>query len=109
VADKRIRNGVGCALESELKMQPEKTMNKPEAPVTLPAPNGNFYQVTDSLSGTERAKLAQVRKFMETSVAPIINKYRTEDSFPLDVLPSIRDLKQSHQLFQRFSCRQAIL
>ena len=50
-------------------------------PVTLPAPNNDFYQLTDVLSQAERDKLKQVRAFMESQVAPVINKYWAEDSF----------------------------
>ena len=43
--------------------------------VSLPAPNGDFYEVTESLNAEELKLLKEVRTFMETSVAPIITKY----------------------------------
>jgi hypothetical protein len=48
----------------------------------LPAPNSDFYQVTDCLNDAEREILHKVRAFMETTVAPVINKYWVEASFP---------------------------
>src|SRR5579863_9582023 len=61
-------------------------------PVQLPKPNGDFYQATDILSDSERAILQKVRAFMESKVAPVINKYWLEDSFPFELVPGFRDL-----------------
>ena len=63
--------------------------------VQLPKPNGDFYQVTESLSDSERAILQKVRTFMETKVAPVINQHWLEDSFPFDLVPGFRDLQIS--------------
>ena len=41
----------------------------------LPAPNGDFYQLADLLTAEEKAIVKKVRAYMETKVAPIINKY----------------------------------
>jgi hypothetical protein len=49
------------------------TQTKPV--VTLPKPNGDFYQVTECLNDAERETLKQVRTFMETKVALVITKY----------------------------------
>ena len=52
------------------------TALKPSAPrKQLPLPNGDFYQIEETLSADERAILKKVRDFMETKVAPVINKY----------------------------------
>ena len=64
----------------------------------------NFYQVTDILNGSERAILQKVRTFMESKVAPVINKYWLEDSFPFDLLPGIRDLQVSGAGYQGYEC-----
>ena len=60
---------------------------------TLPKPDGDFYQVTASLKDSDRDVLKRVRAFMESQVAPVINKYWAEDSFPFELVPGIRDLK----------------
>ena len=56
---------------------------KGTAPKPLPAPNSDFYELTERLNAEELAIVKQVRAFMETKVAPIITKYWCEDSFPL--------------------------
>ena len=61
--------------------------------VTLPKPDGDFYQVTECLNDEERDILKQVRTFMETKVAPVITKYWAEDAFPFELIPALRDLK----------------
>jgi alkylation response protein AidB-like acyl-CoA dehydrogenase len=58
----------------------------------LPPPNSDFYQLAETLPPEELAVLRQVRSFMESKVAPIINKYWVEDSFPFELLPAFRDL-----------------
>ena len=50
------------------------TKKNQQAAVALPKPDGDFYQVTECLSETERELLKRVRAFMETKVAPIINQ-----------------------------------
>ena len=42
---------------------------------TLPPPNSDFYQLAETLPAEELATLRQVRSFMESKVAPIIDKY----------------------------------
>ncbi len=69
------------------------TALKPVQPKPLPLPNSDFYQITDLLSPDERAIVRQVRGFMETKVAPVINKYWVEDAFPFELIPAVRELK----------------
>jgi glutaryl-CoA dehydrogenase len=75
---------------------------KPE--VKLPKPNGDFYQVTESLNDSERAILQKVRTFMESKVAPVINQHWLEDSFPLDLVPDFRDLQIAGAGYQGYGC-----
>jgi glutaryl-CoA dehydrogenase len=75
---------------------------KPE--VKLPTPNGDFYQVTESLKDSERAILQRVRTFMETKVAPVINQHWLEDSFPFDLVPDFRDLQISGAGYEGYGC-----
>jgi glutaryl-CoA dehydrogenase len=77
-------------------------ITKPD--VKLPKPNGDFYQVTESLSDSERAILQKVRTFMETKVAPVINQHWLEDSFPFDLVPDFRDLQISGAGYQGYGC-----
>src|SRR5712691_339889 len=80
--------------------QPAGTLPK----ATLPKPDGDFYQVTASLKDSDRDVLRRVRAFMEAKVAPVINKYWMEDSFPFDLLPGIRDLKIAGLGYEGYEC-----
>src|SRR5215475_12712647 len=68
------------------------TAVKPSVPKKLPPPNSDFYEFAGSLSAEELAIVKKVRSYMETKVAPIINKYWVEDSFPFELLPSFKEL-----------------
>src|SRR5262250_3663505 len=68
------------------------TARKPSTPKPLPAPNSDFYNFAETLSADELAVLKKVRAFMETKVAPIINKYWVEDAFPFELLPAFKEL-----------------
>src|SRR5713226_8373759 len=76
-----------------------------KGPTPLPMPNGDFYEVTESLNAEELEILKQVRGFMKTNVAPIITKYWADDAFPFDVLPALRDLKIGGLGYQGYECR----
>jgi glutaryl-CoA dehydrogenase len=65
---------------------------KGTAPKPLPAPNSDFYHFAETLSADEQAVLKKVRAFMESRVAPIINKYWVEDAFPFEILPGFKEL-----------------
>ena len=65
---------------------------KDRKPVSLPAPNSDFYELVETLPAEELAIVKQVRTFMETKVAPIITKYWVEDAFPFEILPAIKEL-----------------
>src|SRR3954462_9856357 len=74
-------------------------------PKPLPAPNSDFYQLAETLPAEELAVLKQVRAFMESKVAPIINKYWDEDSFPFELLPAIKDLGIGGLGMKGYGCR----
>jgi alkylation response protein AidB-like acyl-CoA dehydrogenase len=71
----------------------------------LPAPNSDFYQLTELLSADEFALMKQVRAFMETKVAPIINKYWVEDAFPFELLPALKELNIGGLGMKGYACR----
>ena len=70
----------------------------------LPAPDSDFYLITECLSESERALVKKVRAFMETKVPPIINKYWAEDAFPFELLPGIRELGVAGLGFEGYGC-----
>ena len=73
----------------------------------LPAPDSDFYLLTALLSESERALLQRVRTFMETKVAPVINKFWAEDAFPFDLLPGIAELNSRGSASRAMAVRAA--
>src|SRR5262245_36283849 len=80
------------------------TALKPSAPKQLPAPNSDFYQFAETLDADELAVLKKVRAFMETKVAPIINKYWVEDAFPFEILPAFKELNVGGLGIEGYGC-----
>src|SRR5260370_24442825 len=76
-------------MATAIQTNPENT-TKTSPP--LPAPNSDFYEGYETLIPEELALLKQVREFLDTKVAPIINKYWVEDSFPFELLPALKEL-----------------
>jgi alkylation response protein AidB-like acyl-CoA dehydrogenase len=84
-------------------MQTAQKDIKPPKP--LPPPNSDFYQLAETLPPEELATLRQVRSFMESKVAPIINKYWIEDSFPFELIPAFKELNIGGLGIQGYGCR----
>jgi glutaryl-CoA dehydrogenase len=61
-------------------------------PKPLPAPDSDFYGIEDTLTSDEAAILTTVRDFMQTKVAPIIDKYWVEDAFPFELIEPLKEL-----------------
>jgi alkylation response protein AidB-like acyl-CoA dehydrogenase len=61
-------------------------------PKALPAPNSDFYEVYETLAPEELAIVKRVRAFMEAKVAPVATKYWSEDAFPFELLPAVKEL-----------------
>jgi glutaryl-CoA dehydrogenase len=84
---------------------PTKPQDTKKASPPLPAPNTDFYDVYETLIPEELAILKQVRAFLDTKVAPIINKYWAEDSFPFEVLPALKELNIGGIGLKGYGCR----
>src|SRR6202023_1936726 len=78
---------------------------KERKPVSLPAPNSDFYELVETLPAEELAIVKQVRAFMETTIAPIITKYWVEDAFPFEILPALKELNIGGVGMQGYGCR----
>jgi glutaryl-CoA dehydrogenase len=74
-------------------------------PKPLPAPNVDFYELAETLPPDELATLKQVREFMQSKVAPIINKYWAEDAFPFELLPAMKQLNIMGAGMEGYECR----
>ena len=68
-------------------------------------PVSDFYEITETLSPAELATLKQLRAFMETKVAPVINKYWLDDAFPFELLPAFRELGIGGLGLEGYECR----
>src|SRR5262252_696920 len=80
------------------------TATRDKQPKQLPPPNSDFYQFAETLSADELAILKKVRAFMDSKVAPIINKYWVEDAFPFEVLPAFKELNVGGLGIQGYGC-----
>jgi len=82
-----------------------KQSNNVKTPKPLPAPNSDFYQLAETLSAEELALVKQIRAFMESKVAPIINKYWTDDAFPFELLPAFKEVNIGGLGYEGYGCR----
>src|SRR4029077_14237412 len=80
-----------------------KSAAKPTKP--LPAPNSDFYELAETLPAEDLALVKQVRNFMESKVAPIINKYWADDAFPFELLPAFKELNIGGLGLEGYGCR----
>ena len=85
---------------SDIKQSKEVKQPKP-----LPAPNSDFYQLAETLNAEELALVKQVRAFMESKVAPIINKYWADDAFPFELIPAFKELNIGGLGLEGYGCR----
>ena len=74
-------------------------------PKPLPAPNSDFYDLAETLKPEELALVRQVRAFMESKVAPIINKYWADDAFPFELIPAFKELNIGGLGLEGYGCR----
>jgi alkylation response protein AidB-like acyl-CoA dehydrogenase len=74
-------------------------------PTPLPEPNVDFYELAETLPADEFATLRRVRAFMQSAVAPIINKYWAEDAFPFELLPELKKLDIMGAGLEGYGCR----
>ena len=86
-------------------MAVQAQVKEPPGRKPLPPPNSDFYQLAETLDAEELGFLRQIRAFMETKVAPIINKYWIEDSFPFELLPAFKELNIGGLGMQGYGCR----
>ena len=66
-----------------------------KAPKPLPPPNNDFYQLAETLPAEELATLRQVRSFMESKVAPIINSLEILLKVRVRILAALYQLRKT--------------
>jgi len=77
----------------------------PAQSIKPPAPNVDFYDLAGTLTPGELALVEQVRAFMRTKVAPIIDEYWIEDAFPFELLPAFKELNLGGLGLEGYGCR----
>ena len=83
---------------------PTEVRKEIKQPKSLPAPNSDFYQLVDILSAEELALVKKVRAYMESKVAPVINKFWSDDAFPFELLPSFKELGIGGLGYEGYGC-----
>ena len=70
----------------------------------LPQITGDFYGIESTLSAEDQAVVQRVRAFMESEVAPIINRYWIRAEFPFELIPKIAALDVAGIAYQGYGC-----
>src|ERR1700744_5291510 len=78
--------------------------HKINSPKTLPAPNGDFYQLAELLTADDLALVKKVRAFTEAKVRPIVNKYWSDDAFPFELVPAFKELGIGGLGYEGYGC-----
>src|ERR1700694_429509 len=84
---KRFARLFGQSNDRRTKMPLATATARKDQSKPTPAPNSDFYQLVEVLNAEELTVVKEVRAFMESKVAPVINKYWAEDAFPFELLP----------------------
>ena len=69
----------------------------------LPPIDGDFYNISHTLTSDEKALQLKVRKFMEEEVKPIVNDYWLRGEFPHHLIPKIGELDICGITYEGFS------
>jgi alkylation response protein AidB-like acyl-CoA dehydrogenase len=83
----------------------DKPLTETKQPKPLPAVNSDFYNLTETLTAEELATVKEVRTFMESKVAPIINQYWADDAFPFELVPAFKELNIGGLGLEGYGCR----
>jgi len=69
-----------------------------------PLAGADFYAQEQLLDEAGRKRLLAVREFMETEVAPVINRYWTREEFPHDLVPGLAALGIAGLACEGYDC-----
>ena len=103
---------LGALLEGALALKPEEFRKLAETlgrarhhtHHELPAPDGDFYSLSDMLSVEERALQLKVREFMKTEIAPIADEYWLRGEFPMAIIPKLASLNICGLTYKGYGC-----
>ncbi|MGZ3716575.1 MAG: acyl-CoA dehydrogenase family protein, partial [Ktedonobacterales bacterium] len=80
-------------------------MRAPDAQASAgPQVTGDFYGIVSTLSAEDQAIVQRVRTFMESEVAPIINRYWIRAEFPFELIPKIAALEVAGIAYKGYGC-----
>jgi glutaryl-CoA dehydrogenase len=80
-------------------------VQRPDARASaLPPFSGDFYGIVSTLSPEDQAVVQRVRTFMESEVAPIINRYWIRAEFPFELIPKIAALDVAGIAYHGYGC-----
>lgn len=80
------------------------TRDKKKAASKLPPINGDFYELSRTLTDQQREVQLKVRDFMETHVKPIVNDHWNRATFPHDLIPKMATLNIAGIAYQGYGC-----
>ncbi|MDF3027216.1 MAG: Glutaryl-CoA dehydrogenase [Fluviicola sp.] len=69
----------------------------------LPSIDGDFYNISHTLTPQERALQLKVRAFMENEIKPIVNDYWIRGEFPHHLIPKVAELDICGITYEGFS------
>lgn len=67
-----------------------------------PMVDGDFYDISHTLTQGERALQLRVREFMQTEIKPIVNDYWLRAEFPFEIIPKMAELKICGATYQGY-------
>jgi glutaryl-CoA dehydrogenase len=84
------------------------TSSDPQPPAarasSLPAVTGDFYGIVSTLDAEDQGIAQRVRAFMESEVAPIINRYWIRAEFPFELIPKFAALNIAGIAYKGYGC-----
>lgn len=81
-----------------------KVLNAKPKNRELPEIDGDFYDVSHTLTPEQRELQLKVRHFMETEIKPIVNEYWLKDEFPFQIIPKFRELNICGVTYDGYGC-----
>jgi len=67
-----------------------------------PIVDGDFYDISHTLTEGERMLQLRVREFMESEIRPIVNDYWLRAEFPFEIIPKMAELKICGATYQGY-------
>ncbi len=86
-------------LAGVMKMLSGGAKEKKQPPI-----EGDFYQLSETLTDDERAMQLRVRVFMEKEIKPVVNEHWLAGTFPYDVIPKIASLDCCGITYKGYGC-----